>query len=346
MSDRHGGPLLQLTLCRTREFLREPEAIFWVFAFPVVLALGLGLAFKNRGPQVVRIAVESGPGGAALQSALDSAKGIEAELLDKAEAERRLKTGRIALVVEPGNPAVFRYDSTRSESYLSRLVVDNALQRSAGRQDVWEVRDVKVTEVGSRYIDFLIPGLIGMNIMGTGLWGVGFGIVRVRNRKLLKRLIASPMKRSQYLLSNVLARLVFLVLEVGAVLLFGHFVFGVPIRGSILSIGAIVLIGAMTFAGLGILVASRVRTIEGVSGLMNLIMVPMWIFSGIFFAHSNFPDAIQPFIVALPLTAFNDALRGVMIDGSSLAAMAGLLGIVAAWGIGSFGVAVKIFRWE
>ncbi len=341
-----GGPLAQLTLWRVREFLREPEAIFWVFAFPVILALALGLAFKNRGPKVVRIAVEQGAGDAALVANLDADPEIEAVLLDQAEAYRRLKTGRIALVVGPGDPAVLRYDSTRSESYVARLVVGDAIQKAAGRKDVREVRDVKVTAVGSRYIDFLIPGLIGMNIMGTGLWGVGFGIVRVRNRKLLKRLLASPMKRGQYLLSNVLARLVFLVLEVGAVLLFGYLVFGVPVRGSFFTLATVVLIGAMTFAGLGILVASRVRTIEGVSGLMNVVMVPMWIFSGVFFAHSNFPDAFQPFILALPLTAFIDALRAVMIDGSSLVAVTGLLGIVVAWGIGCFGIALKIFRWE
>ena len=346
MSRPMGGPLLQLTLWRVREFLREPEALFWVFAFPIVLAVALGLAFNSRGPDVVRIAIEDAPGGEELHGTLDAAPEIEAVLLGAEEAHDRLRTGRVALVVRAGDTVVYRYDSTRTESYLARLVVDGALQEAAGRRDAREVREQRVTEPGARYIDFLIPGLIGMNIMGTGLWGVGFGIVRQRNHKLLKRLLASPMRKSQYMLSHVLARLVFLVLEVGAVLAFGHFVFGVPIRGSLIAVGFVVFLGAMTFSGLGLLVASRARTIEGVSGLMNLVMVPMWIFSGIFFAYSNFPEAIQPLLLALPLTALNDVLRAVILDGAPLAGLVGLLAIVVAWGVGSFGVALRVFRWE
>jgi len=338
--------LLQLTLWRIREFIREPEALFWVFAFPIVLALALGLAFQSRGPGVVRIAVQEGPGAAELQEALNQTHGISAVLLAADEADHRLRTGRVALVVRAGEPVVFRYDSTRSEGNLARLVVNRALQEASGQRDIRRVSDVLVVEPGSRYIDFLIPGLIGMNIMGTGLWGVGFGIVRQRNHKLMKRLLASPMRKSQYMFSHVLARLVFLVFEVSAVLAFGHFVFRVPVRGSLAALGVVVFLGAMTFSGLGLLVASRARTIEGVSGLMNLVMVPMWIFSGIFFAYSNFPEVMQPLIAALPLTALNDALRAVMLDGSSLMALGGLVAIVFAWGVVSFGVALRVFRWE
>lgn len=346
MSRPVGGPLLQLTLWRIRDFTREPEALFWVFAFPIILAFALGLAFSSRGPAVVRIAVEDGPGGQELHESLDSVANIESVLLAGDEAQRRLSTGRVALVAVAGEPLRLRYDSTRSEANLARLVVENAIQETSGRRDVREIREQRVTDPGSRYIDFLIPGLIGMNIMGTGLWGVGYGIVRQRNHKLLKRLLASPMRKSQYMLSHVLARMVFLVGEVGIVLLFGHLVFGVPIRGSLFSVAAIVFIGALTFSGIGLLVASRARTIEGVSGLMNLVMVPMWIFSGIFFAYSNFPEVLHPFIVAIPLTALNDALRAVMLEGASLVAVGGLLAIVAGWGLGCFGVALKVFRWE
>ncbi len=346
MTDPVWGPLLQLTLWRIRDFIREPEALFWVFAFPIILAFALGLAFSSRGPAIVRIAVEDGPGGRQLHESLDSMPDIESLLLNAAEAQRRLRTGRVALVAVAGEPTRLRYDSTRSEANLARLVVENAIQEASGRRDVREVRNQLVTEPGSRYIDFLIPGLIGMNIMGTGLWGVGYGIVRQRNHKLLKRLLASPMRKNQYMLSHVLARMVFLIGEVGAVLLFGHLVFGVPIRGSLISIVAIVFIGALTFSGIGLLVASRARTIEGVSGLMNLVMVPMWIFSGIFFAYSNFPEVLHPFILAIPLTALNDALRAVMLEGVSIVAVAGLLAIVGGWGLASFVMALKMFRWE
>lgn len=346
MSRLRRVPLLQLTLWRFREFLREPEALFWVFAFPILLALALGIAFKSRGPATVRVAIEDGVGAEQLQSALDSASGIEATTLPQQTAADRLRKGRVALVLRPGESIEYVYDSTRSEGNLARLVVNNAIQEAAGRADVWEVRDRRVSEPGSRYIDFLIPGLIGMNIMGTGMWGVGYGIVKHRNDKLLKRLLASPARKSHYMLSHVLARLVFLVFEVTAVLAFGHYAFGVPVRGALGAVAVVSFLGAMTFAGVGLLVASRARTVEGVSGLMNLVMVPMWIFSGIFFAYSNFPEALHPIILALPLTALNDALRGVILDGAALSSQVGLLAIVAAWGLASFGVALKIFRWE
>ncbi len=346
MSRRRGVPLLQLTLWRFREFMREPEALFWVFAFPILLALALGIAFKSRGPATVRVAVEQGVGAQQLRSTLDSAPGIEAVTLPRDVASDRLRKGRVALVLRPGESLEYMYDSTRSEGNLARLIVNNAIQDAAGRRDVWEVRDRRINEPGSRYIDFLIPGLIGMNIMGTGLWGVGYGIVKHRTDKLLKRLLASPARKSHYMLSHVLARLVFLVFEVTAVLAFGHYAFGVPVRGSLAAVAAVSFLGAMTFAGVGLLVASRARTVEGVSGLMNLVMVPMWIFSGIFFAYSNFPEALHPIILALPLTALNDALRGVILDGASLLSQVGLLAILMAWGLASFGVALKIFRWE
>lgn len=346
MSDRHGGPLAQLTLWRVREIFREPEALFWVFAFPVLLSIALGIAFRSRAPQALQIAVQEGPRAAALVAALDSAQGLRAQALDSAQAHEELRTGRVALVVIPGTPIVFRFDSTRDESHLARLRAMNAIEAASGRHDVVAITDVKVTEKGSRYIDFLIPGLIGLNIMGTGMWGLGFGTVRMRTKNLLKRLLSSPMRKSHFLAAQIFARLVFLPLEVGAVLLFGVIVFGIPVRGSLIGLAIIALLGAMTFAGLGLLTASRAKTIEGVSGLMNVVMVPMWILSGVFFSWSHFPDAIQPLIRALPLTALNDALRANLLDGASLTSMVGLLAIVAAWGVVSFGVALKIFRWK
>jgi ABC-type multidrug transport system permease subunit len=345
MSSRRPNSLYQLTLWRLREFTREPEALFWVFAFPIVLAFALGLAFKNRGPASVRVAVEQGAGAETLIAALNAAPRINVVELDRGSAYEELRVGRVALVIRPGEPVEFVYDSTRSESDLARLVVDDALQEAAGRRDVRTIRDRRVNEPGSRYIDFLIPGLLGLNIMGTGMWGVGFGIVKSRQHKLLKRFLASPMRRSEYMLAHMLSRLMFLTLEVTAVVLFGYAVFGVPMRGSILVLGLVAVLGALTFSGMGLLVASRARTVEGVSGLMNLVMVPMWIFSGVFFAYSHFPDPMQPFIRALPLTALNDALRAVMLDGASVLSMGGLIGIVVLWGVGSFAVALRIFRW-
>ena len=339
-------PLFQLALARMREFYREPEAVFWVFGFPIVLAFALGLAFRNTGPGKLQVGVAAGPGDSALVAVLDSSPRLIATVLDSATARTRLRTGRIALLVVPGDPLVYRYDTTRTESGLARLQVDQVVQRARGRKDVAAVRDDRVVAPGSRYIDFLIPGLLGMNLLGSGIWGVGFSVVQARQKKLLKRYMATPMKRSHYLLSFILSRLVFLIVEIGLLVGFGWLMFGVAVRGSLATLGGVAILGAFAFAGLGLLVASRARTIEGVSGLMNLVMLPMWILSGTFFSYSRFPDAMIPFVKALPLTALNDALRAVMIDGAALATLGAPLAIVIAWGAVSFVIALRIFRWR
>ncbi|HZE94341.1 MAG TPA: ABC transporter permease [Gemmatimonadales bacterium] len=341
-------PMFQLALARMREFYREPEAVFWVFGFPIVLAFALGLAFRNTGPGELQVGVARGTGDSALAATLDASPRLAATVLDTATARLRLRTGRVALLVVPGggDSLVYRFDSTRTDSRLARLEVDDVVQRARGRKDLAVARDDRVVAPGSRYIDFLIPGLLGMNLLGSGIWGVGFSVVQARQKKLLKRYMATPMRRSHYLLSFILSRLVFLILEVVALVGFGWLLFGVAVRGSFLTLAGITILGAFAFAGLGLLVASRARTIEGVSGLMNLVMLPMWILSGTFFSYARFPDAMIPFVKALPLTALNDALRAVMIDGAALTTLGGPLAIVVAWGAVSFVIALRIFRWR
>ena len=250
------------------------------------------------------------------------------------------------LVVSADDTPAYAYDPTQPESRAARLAVDAALQRAAGRADAFTPGRTEVTEAGARYVDFLVPGLLGMNLMGTGMWGIAFSLVVARNGNLLKRLMASPARRSHLLGAQLISRIVFLIPEAGALLLFAFFVLGVPMRGSVVLLIAVSLLGALAFSGLGLLTAARPRTIEGVSGVMNLVMVPMWIFSGIFFSTERFPANMQPFVQALPLTALNDALRGVMLEGSGLMAVAPELALLAVWGTISFVVALKIFRWQ
>jgi ABC-type polysaccharide/polyol phosphate export permease len=339
--------LVQLTLVRYREFFREPEALFWVFIFPILLAAGLGIAFRNRPAAVTHVAV-AGDSTESLVKALKADPALDAIALDDSAAALALRTGRVALVVRPvGRDSVeFRYDDTRPEGQAARLLVDRAVQRAAGRPDPVGTRDALIREPGSRYIDFVVPGLLGMNLMGSGIWGIGFAVVEARRKKLLKRLIATPMSRVEYLASFLLSRLTMLTLEVALLLGFGVIAFGVPLRGSWGTLAVICLLASLCFGGLGLLIASRPKTIEGASGLMNLVMLPMWIFSGVFFASSNFPNAFQPFIKALPLTATIDALRANMLEGATLSQVAPELGIIGAWLLVSFVVAVKIFRWK
>ncbi|MBM3773759.1 MAG: ABC transporter permease [Acidobacteria bacterium] len=341
--------LLQLLLVRYREFWREPEAVFWVFIFPVLLAAGLGLAFRNRPVEVLEVAVAgSGPAAKAIAESLEREPALAVRSLDQAQGERDLILGRVALLIVPGTGGglSYRYDDTRPEARYARLLADRAIQRSAGRKDPVPAADEIVREPGSRYIDFLLPGLLGMNLMGSGIWSLGFAIVDARKKKLLKRLVASPMSRTEYLLSFLLSRLSILLLELMVLVGFGVQVFGVPARGRLYQLLLIAVAAGLAFSALGLLIASRARTIEAASGLMNLVMLPMWVLSGVFFSAQRYPDWLQPVIRALPLTATVDALRANMLEGAGLAALAPELATIVAWMGLSFLLAMRIFRWK
>lgn len=340
------GPLVELTIARIKEFIREPEAIFWVFAFPILLTMALGYAFREKAPDRIPVGVAEGAHAKQRAAALAESPVLQVRVYPLQQGQEELRRGKISLLVEGDAAPVYRFDSTRPDARTARVEVDDALQAAAGRRDVMTAREEHVTEQGSRYIDFLVPGLLGMNLMGTGMWGIGFSVVNARLRKLLKRLIATPMRKSHYLLAQLFMRMVFLVLEVGILIVFAWLFFDVRIRGSIALFALLCILGGAAFAGIGILIASRARTLEAVSGLMNFVMVPMWICSGVFFSYERFPDAAKPFIRALPLTALNDALRAVMNDGFGIAQVIPQIATLIAWSIVGYAIGLRIFRWQ
>jgi ABC-type multidrug transport system permease subunit len=338
-----GSPLWQLTLVRFREFVREPEALFWAFLFPTVLAVLLGVAFRNRPAESLPVASVTPE----LTRALRRDKTLDARQMPPGAAEEALRSGKVALMAAPGpaGSVIYRYDDTNPEGRAARMRADAAVQRAAGRADPVSSTDLLMREPGSRYIDFLIPGLLGMNLMNSGMWGVGFALVEMRQRKLLKRFVATPMRRSDFLLALTSSRLILMVIEVGLLLSFGVLVFHMPLQGSIVSVILLGSLGAITFGGVGLLTACRAQKIESVSGLINLVMMPMWIFSGVFFSYDRFPAIAHPFIKALPLTALNDALRATIIEGATLGSQSGRLLVLAIWGGVSFILALRWFRW-
>jgi ABC-2 type transport system permease protein len=339
-------PLEELLKARIREFIREPETVFWVYAFPVLLAIGLGIAFRNRPVERVFIDIQQHATADDVARNLRKIPDFVVAIHSTKECRDRLRLGKSALVVIPDAGYTFLFDPTRPESVLARQRVDDALQRAAGRRDPLSTADRHVTEPGTRYIDFLIPGLLGMNLLAGGMWGVGYVIVDMRVRKLLKRFVATPMKRAHFLWSAIGGRMVFMIPELVVILSAGVFLFGVPIRGNIFAILFLSLLGATSFAGLGLLVACRAQKLETVSGLMNLIMLPMWLLSGVFFSPERFPDVFQIPIQALPLTQFNYALREVILEGMSLSSQLWRLAIIAAWGGISFLCTLRWFRWN
>jgi ABC-type multidrug transport system permease subunit len=340
----------QLLKVRLLELKREPEVVFWVFVFPLLLALGLGIAFRNKPADISSVVVIAGEGAQKTVAMLENSpqhSGIRARVLERDAALKAFHFGKFDLAIEPQTDGGFKYyyDPARPESVLSRAEVDAALQSAAGRKDAIATSTEASSEPGSRYIDFLIPGLLGMNLMNSGMWGIGFALVEMRQRKLLKRFVATPMRRTDFLLALTSSRLVLMVIEVGLLLGFGVVVFHMPVLGSIFSVMLLGAIGAVSFGGIGLLTACRAQKIESVSGLINLVMMPMWIFSGVFFSYERFPAITQIFIKALPLTALNDALRATIIEGASLASQSGRLLVLVLWGGISFVLALKWFRW-
>jgi ABC-type multidrug transport system permease subunit len=335
--------LYQLTVARLHLLSREPEAIFWIFVFPILLAAGLGIAFRNRPADVLPVAATTPQ----LTRALSADKGLGATQMDEPAGTHALATGSILLLaVQQPTGVAYKYDDTNPDARTARLIADRAIQVAAGQPEAVHAENQLIHETGSRYIDFVVPGLLGMNLMGSAIWGLGFAIVEARQKKLLKRLVASPMPRWQYLASFLLSRLFMLVIEVVGFLGFARLVFGVPFRGSLLQLAFLCVLISLAFSALGLLISSRARTIEAASGLMNLVMLPMWILSGVFFSASRFPAIIQPFVRALPLTAANEALRANMLQGTSLSHLAAPVAILLAWLIVPFAVALRIFRWR
>lgn len=339
-------PLAELVKARLREFLREPGYVFWVFGFPVLLAVGLGLAFRERPPEPPRVAVvaEADP---ARTAALLADHTLVAERLPRAQAERALARTKVDLLVDTDqNGVVLRFDPAQERSRLARVVVKDALERAAGRTDRVPARESRVSEHGSRYVDFLLPGLIGLNLMGSSMWGIGFNLVLARKRRLLRRYAVTPMRHHHFLLAYFFSRAIFLALELALLVGFGKLVFGTTIRGNPFDVLVLGIVGAASFAGISLVVGSRLDNTEVANGWMNFIMLPMWILSGSFFTYERFPAWLKLPIRLLPLTAVNDGLRAVYNDGASLVGVGFELGVLVAWGVLGFGIALKTFRWQ
>lgn len=339
--------LRELTLARIRSFLREPEALFWTFGFPVIMAGGLGLAFREAPAEArVPVGIERGSAAERYAPALRASPEVDLVVLSPDSAERAVRTGEVAVLLAGRDVLAYRYDPARAESRSAQLVADRIVQRAAGATDrVPSIHD-RDRRPGGRYIDWVVPGLIGMNLMSTGMWGMGFGLVQMRQKKQLKRMSSTPMRKRDFLLAQILARLSFIALEVPPIVLFAWLAFGVKVQGSLAALALVVTLGTMAFAGMGLLASTRARTIEGVSGILNLVMLPMFVLSGVFFSASRYPDAVQPFVQALPLTALNDALRAIYNDALPLSGYAGELAILAAWMVLAFLLSLRFFRWQ
>ncbi len=342
------GSIWQLSMMRWRLFYREPGTMFWTFGFPMALSIVLGIAFRSQKPEPVVCGVLEGPRAVMIQELLEKSVDVrKPDVLSESASDAQLRTGKVSLVVVPTDPPTYRLDSTRPESRLAKALVDDALQRGLGRKDAFAPHSDEVTAVGSRYIDFLIPGLVGLGLMSSGLWGVGFSLAEMRTRKLLKRFVATPMKRADLLLSFLVVRAFSLIVELPPLLIFARVAFGVRMQGSIVVFALVCLVGALSFSVLGLLLSSRAENPQIVSGLINVVSFPMYLGSGVFFSTGRYPDGIRKVIDVLPLTALVDALREIMNEGTAFSPLVlRALAILVAWGVGSFLLALRLFRWR
>ncbi|HVZ85384.1 MAG TPA: ABC transporter permease [Polyangia bacterium] len=335
---------------RLKLFFREPGSLFWTFGFPLLVTVALGVAFRNQGPARTPVAIVAGPGADGVRAALAARPGLSPRVVDAAEATRELRTGEVMLAIEApaagaAAPLVFRYDPSRPEAHAARRLADDVLQAHAGRRDVVATRDETAVARGGRYVDWLVPGLLGLQLLNGAMWGAAFNIVNARQRKLLKRLAATPMRRGHYLLSYRVSGLVFVPLQLFVLFAFARLTFGVVIQGSLLAVLGLALLGSWAFAGLGLLCAARAENSETANGLINLVTLPMMVFSGVFFSSSRFPAVLQPVIRLLPLSAFNEALRHVVNDGASIFTQGFPIAVLAAWTVVTSVLAVRLFRW-
>lgn len=361
-------PLYQLTLTRLVEFYREPEAVFWVYVFPLLMTVGLGIAFRSQPVITIVVDVVESPAGDWVAEALEAASETTARSAatpfrfrvhrsNAATAALRLRVGKTQVIVlsrAHRSPVTtlqditleLRFDPSRQDSVLGRMAVEEVLRQCQRRTDPTPLQRHAVHEPGGRYIDFLVPGLVGMNLLAGGLWGIGYVAVDMRVRNLLKRLLATPMRRSHFLLALMMSRFFFTASEVVLLLIFAYWAFDLTIYGSLWQVGVLLVLGAWSFSGLGLLTASRARTLEAISGLINLVTLPMWLLSGVFFSYERFPEATHGLIRLLPLTAFNDAMRALMLEGRALWELPFELGNLVVWGTVCFALALRWFRWR
>jgi ABC-type multidrug transport system permease subunit len=337
-------------LGRLRDFYRFPDLVAITLIVPLLLGVVLAFALKEQGPGPLGVVVVTAPGeedaAAKVRALLETEAGLRVWAASPAEAAQDMGSGKALLAIVPGAPPTYRFDPTRVEARLARELADGALQRGSGRRDLVSARAELRTEPGTRYIDFVFPGLLGAAVMNNALYGVGFMLVDQRMKKMLKRLRGTPMRPLDFFIASVLFRKLHLIPEAAITLVGANLLFGVPVRGPIWLLGLVIFMGSLAFSGLGLLAASRTRSTHTASGFINIITIPMLLCSGVFFSAERFPETVQPLLKGLPLTAMLDSSRAVMFDGAGFGQVLGPLAVLLAWSVGCFFTALWLFRWD
>ncbi|HYG18508.1 MAG TPA: ABC transporter permease [Ohtaekwangia sp.] len=342
--------LYQLVLLNFRTFFREPAVLFWAVLFPIIMAWVLGIAFSEKGESVRTVYVigEQIPPALQGEKVFGEQTGNPSRIRftpsSAREAVQAIKRGIIAMYIEAdADSVVYHFDPANADAQLTHLILESGLQEKTSGSNNTTIRPLKTT--GTRYIDFLIPGLIALGIMNACIWGIGWSLIETRMKKLLRRMVATPMKKSIFLSSAIVTRIVLGGFEIGLLLLFAWLYFGIEVTGSIGAFILVFLAGIFAFAGIAILIASRTAKTEVANGLVNLITLPMMILSGIFFNYHNFPDWAVPVIQVLPLTLLADSIRAVFVESAGFAEVLKPVIILLSTGLVTFIAGLKSFKW-
>jgi len=348
----------RLVIVQFLEYIREPAALFWTFIFPIAMSWGLGVAFSQKGEQVRRVAWVQQHAGTTLQ-ALTNGKdssslkvgnekiGITDYRFTKTswdEAVKMIKRGRVALVLaENGDSVTYHFDPKNPEAQAAYMQLSAMINHSAA--PVKEDRIEPFSEIGTRYIDFLLPGLIGMNIMMSAMWGVSYALIDRRSKRLLRRMVATPMSKPGFLFAHLFTRIVLSLLECVILIAFAKAYFHIRIEGSMLGLLLLILAGNLAFFGIAVLISSRTSNPQVGNGMINAVVMPMMICSGVFFSYQNFPDWMMPVLRNLPLSILADNIRSIFNEGAGLmqALIAG--GILSALGLICFAIGYRIYKW-
>ena len=350
-------PFLNLVALQFKEFFREPEIIFWAFVLPIVLSWLLGIAIGSGGGSVSgKAAVIESPAATAdywaswiarTRNAPRENGALDFPILTRDEAILALKKGEISLFIEriPGSDSLrYFFDPRNGEAQMTYLVLERTLdgaRRPAGPPS--EVVALRIQ--GTRYVDFLVPGLLAMDIMSSALWGIGWALIEIRIKKLLRRMAATPMHKSMFLASHFVTRLIVNALEFVALFVFVYFYFGVRIQGSVPALIAIFIAGNMAFAGLSILMSSRTANPRVGNGLINAVTFPMTLLSGVFFSYHHFPEWAIPIVRKLPLTMLADSIRSIFNEGAGFAQVALPAFVLAGLGALFFYAGMRVYKW-
>jgi ABC-2 type transport system permease protein len=352
-------PLFQLVSLQFKNFFREPAIIFWAVIFPILMAWVLGVAFTNKGEMKKTVAVIGSitekhvlwlkPDSANTVTRLfgDDIKNptrVKFVFCTEEQALLMMKRGEINLVLQQSaDTIIYRYDPKNPDAVNTYLMIEREINRNT--EPMVRSAIMPVTSRGSRYIDFLIPGLIAMGIMNSCLWGISWNLIEFRMKKLLRRMVATPMRKTDFLLSNLITRTLIGGFETIVLLLFAFLYFSISLEGSLLALLMIYFAGILAFAGIAIMISSRTANSQIGNGLINAISLPMMILSGIFFSYHNFPDWCIPFIKYMPLTLLADSIRSIFIEGAGVGDILLPFIVLVITGTATFLAGLRMYKW-